>query len=222
MNMLHQFLSSNRDSLIEHCRTLAAERGPIPLPAEELQHGIPVFLNQLIKTLRDDEANNLGGETAKPTIGRSEKPQPTALSNTAKRYGEELLKHGYTVDQVVHAYGDVCQAVTELANKRHAPIAASEFKIFNLCLDNAIAAAVTEFDRQRDRVVRNSGNIALNERLQHLAQELRINVSTVMLAIAVVKRGTVGTQGATAGLIDSTLVAMRDLCDETLIEARRH
>ena len=81
---------------------------------------------------------------------------------------------------------------------------------------------MTEFDRQRDRVVRDSGNIALNARLQHLAQELRINVSTVMLAIAVVKRGTVGINGATASLIDSALVAMRDLCDETLTEARRH
>lgn len=220
--MLHQFLSSNRDKLIEHCRTLALERSPMPLPVEELAHGIPIFFNQLIKTLRDDEANNLRSETAKPMIGLSEKQRPTTLSNTAKRYGVELLKRGYTVEQVVHAYGDVCQAVTELAHKRHAPIAASEFKIFNHCLDHAIAAAVTEFDRQRDRVVRDSGNIALNERLQHLALELRTNVSTVMLAIAVVKRGTVGINGATAGPIDSTLVAMRDLCDETLIEARRH
>ena len=220
--MLHQFLSSNREKLIEHCRTLAVGRGQAPFPAEEQAHGIPVFFSQLIQTLRDDEANDSTVDSAKPTIGQPEKQRPTTLSNTAKSYGEELLMRGYTIDQVVHAYGDVCQAVTDLANKTHTPIAAGEFKIFNLCLDNAIAAAVKEFDRQRDREVRNSGNIVLNAQLQHLAQELRTNVGTVMLAIAVVRRGTVGMNGATASIIDSTLIAMRDLCDETLIESRTH
>ena len=55
-----------------------------------------------------------------------------------------------------------------------------------------------------------------------LAQELRNSVGTAMLSVAVIKRGTVGLHGATAGVLDSVLVTMRDLCDETLAEARRH
>ena len=49
--------------------------------------------------------------------------------------------------QVVHDYGGVCQAVTELADEMHAPITADEFRIFNRCLDDAIAEAVTEYTR---------------------------------------------------------------------------
>ena len=49
------------------------------------------------------------------------------------------------MDQVVHDYGDLCQAVTELAFERNAGIAVGEFHTLNRLLDNAIAAAVTEY-----------------------------------------------------------------------------
>jgi hypothetical protein len=44
------------------------------------------------------------------------------------------------VDQVVHNYGDVCQAVTGLALEQEAPILIDEFRILNRRLDDAIAA----------------------------------------------------------------------------------
>ena len=220
--MLHQFLTAHRETLIEHCQTLAANRGPLRISAEGMRYGVPLFLNQLIDTLRDDQEIGSSGERAEAAIGHAEKQQPAMLSNTASAHGRELLERGYTVDQVVHAYGDVCQAVTELATNAKAPISADEFKTFNLCLDNAIAAAVTEFGRERDQALLESVNIAGNARLQVLAQELRNSVGTAMLSVAVIKRGTVGLQGATAGVLDSVLVNMRDLCDETLAEARRH
>jgi hypothetical protein len=49
------------------------------------------------------------------------------------------------VDQVVHHYGDVCQAVTELAVRRGSSITTDEFRTLNRCLDEAIADAVTVF-----------------------------------------------------------------------------
>ena len=220
--MLHQFLTSHRETLIENCHTLAANRGPVTISAEGMRYGVPIFLNLLIDRLRDDQEVCPVGDLAKAANGHTEKQQPTKLTNSATAHGRELLERGYTVDQVVHAYGDVCQAVTELASTSKAPISADEFKTFNLCLDNAIAAAVTEFGRERDLALLESVNMAGNARLQVLAQELRNSVGTAMLSVAVIKRGTVGLQGATAGLLDSTLVNMRDLCDETLAEARRH
>jgi hypothetical protein len=42
-------------------------------------------------------------------------------------------------------------SVTELAVELEAPILAAEFKTLNLCLDDAIAEAVTEYGRQRER-----------------------------------------------------------------------
>src|SRR5690606_31290206 len=69
---------------------------------------------------------------------------------SAAAHGRELLEMGFTIDQVVHDYGDLCQAITDLAVERDAPFSVDEFRTLNRCLDNAIADAVTEFSYQRD------------------------------------------------------------------------
>ena len=76
---------------------------------------------------------------------------------------------GFSVSQVVHGYGDVFQAVTELALESATPIATDELRIFNLCLDQAIASAVTEYGRQREEGLSRQST----ERLGTLAHELR-------------------------------------------------
>jgi hypothetical protein len=43
-----------------------------------------------------------------------------------------LLEHGFTVEQVVHDYGDLCQAITELAFELEAPIETDEFRTLNV------------------------------------------------------------------------------------------
>ncbi|HSA54197.1 MAG TPA: hypothetical protein VLE53_00780 [Gemmatimonadaceae bacterium] len=51
MPMLHQFLTENRDVLVARCRAkVGARRAPRPSEAE-LEHGVPIFLEQLIGTL---------------------------------------------------------------------------------------------------------------------------------------------------------------------------
>jgi C4-dicarboxylate-specific signal transduction histidine kinase len=51
-------------------------------------------------------------------------------------------------------YGELCQAITDLAVERDAPFSVEEFCTLNRCLSNAIAIAiadaVTEFSFQRD------------------------------------------------------------------------
>jgi C4-dicarboxylate-specific signal transduction histidine kinase len=51
-------------------------------------------------------------------------------------------------------YGELCQAITDLAVERDAPFSVEEFCTLNRCLNNAIAIAiadaVTEFSFQRD------------------------------------------------------------------------
>jgi hypothetical protein len=48
------------------------------------------------------------------------------ISVTATAHGKELLRKGCSVDQVVHDYGDLCQAITELAFEVDAPFAVTE------------------------------------------------------------------------------------------------
>jgi len=66
---------------------------------------------------------------------------------TAAKHGEEMLRAGFTVGQVVQDYGDVCECLTDLAVGLGSPIASEEFRTLNRCLDEAIGAAVTEFLR---------------------------------------------------------------------------
>jgi hypothetical protein len=61
--------------------------------------------------------------------------------------GRDLLALGFTVSQVVHDYGDIWQAITELAVEQNAPITTDEFHVLNRCLDTVIADAVTEHAR---------------------------------------------------------------------------
>ena len=219
--MLYEFLTINRGELITRCKAKVAKR-PAPRASNEgLQHGIPTFLDQLIQTLRVE--NSLSCSESRKVSGPSQ-PSKTSgesqASKSAAKHGGELLRRGLTVDQVVHDYGDLCQAVTELAVEENAPVTVSEFHTLNRCLDDAIADAVTEYARRRDLAVFDEGNQALNERLGSFAHELRNLLNSAMLAVEAVKSGNVGLAGATGGVLDRSLKGMRDLIDRSLAEVR--
>jgi hypothetical protein len=92
------------------------------------------------------------------TFGPSSKtPAAVESSRTSAVHGKELLGQGYSVDQVVHGYGDVCQAITELATEKYAPVTVDEFRTFNRLLDNAIADAVSSYGRHRDEAISAQG-----------------------------------------------------------------
>ncbi len=139
---------------------------------------------------------------------------------SATRHGRELMARGFTVEQVVRDYGDLCQEITCLVMERGATIEVEEFRTLNLCLDDAIADAVTEFAYQRDLLNAHRGVDSLNERLGSLTHELRNLLQQAMYAVDVIKRGKAGLSGATGALLDRSLVAMTNLIDRTLAEVR--
>lgn len=138
----------------------------------ELTHGIPLFLDQLIKTLQIEQASDpmRSRRVSGPAGGG---PVSSEMGAAAALHGRELMQQGFTVDQVVHDYGDLCQAITDLALEVTAPVEIDEFQTLNRCLDNGIADAVTEYSYQRSPAVANYRVLALSERLGFLAQELR-------------------------------------------------
>jgi signal transduction histidine kinase len=142
------------------------------------------------------------------------------MGTAAALHGRELLQQGFTVDQVVHDYGDLCQAITDLAFERQAPIEIDEFRTLNRCLDNGIADAVTEYSYQRYSVATNDGVQALNERLGFLAHELRNLIHTGTLAFTAIKAGNVGVTGATGAVLERSLIGLRTLVDRTLADVR--
>ena len=49
--MLHEFIAEHRDEIIRRCRAKVASRS-IPPPSEaEIDHGVPVFLDQLMESI---------------------------------------------------------------------------------------------------------------------------------------------------------------------------
>lgn len=208
--MLHEFLTANRDELVRRCRAKVARR-PAPAPtAMELEHGIPLFLDQLIGALR--------AELGAPRDGSSH--VPAEIGATAGKHGTEFFRKGFTVEQVVHDYGDLCQSVTELAAEKDAPVTVDEFRTFNRCLDNAIADAVTAFGHARDRITAAEGEHQLNERLGSLAHELRNLLNSAILAFDAIKRGNVAVIGATGAVLDRSLLGLRNVIDRSLAEVR--
>jgi hypothetical protein len=125
-DMMHEFIAIHREEIISRCRMKVALRSAPPATKAELDHGIPLFLEHLVDALR------------------LEMPSSAVVGRTALLYGHNLLLHGFTVAQVVHDYGDLCQSITELAVELNLPISAADFRTLNRCVDDAIAGAGTE------------------------------------------------------------------------------
>lgn len=218
--MMHRFLIANRNELTARCRLKVNARAEPSAPGAELDHGISVFLDQVIKTLElEQAADPLQSRRVSGRAGGGA-PALSEIGDTAAQHGKELMQHGFTVEEVVHDYGDLCQAITELAYELDAEIEIDEFRILNRCLDNAIANAVTEFGYQRDIEVADRHMHALNERLGLLAHELRNQLSTATLALSAIKQGNVGVSGATGGVLERSLVNLSNLIDRSLAEVR--
>ena len=116
--MLHAFLTANRTELIARCRAKVALRTPPGVPGVELAHGVSVFLDQLIKTLAMEQtATPLRSRQVSGGSGGG-KPNLSEIGESATRHGRELQRHGFTAEEVVHDYGDLCQAISDLAFER--------------------------------------------------------------------------------------------------------
>jgi signal transduction histidine kinase len=218
--MLSEFLLANRTELIDRCRSKAALRTAPGAANDEMEFGIAHFLDQLIRTLEMEqtaepmESRKISGPSGGVDSVDSE------IGKSATLHGRDLLHRGFTVDQVVHDYGDLCQAITGLAFEMRAPIAVEEFRTFNRCLDNGIADAVTAFNQQRDLAVADEHREASNEKLGVLAHELRNQIQTAMLTLGAIKMGAVGVNSATGTVLEKSLVAMSTLVDRSLAEVR--
>jgi signal transduction histidine kinase len=197
--MLFDFITTHREELIARTRAKVAKRSAPKATERELMSGVPLFLDQLIQTLR------------LPSSSRSE-----TIERSAALHGAALLSAGYTVAQVVHDYGDICQAITELTDEVRASITTEEFHTLNRCLDNAIAGAVTEYSRLRERTIAASET----ERSGVFAHELRNRLSAAQLAFLAIKSGRAPIAGSVAAVVSRNLQGMTALIDRALVEVR--
>jgi hypothetical protein len=192
--MLHEFLAANAPEILSRTRAKVAARStPVPTD-DQLKNGVPLFLGQLIERL------------SIATIDSA------AIEASARLHGGELLAMGFTVSQVIHGYGDVCQVITQLADETSAPITTEEFQLFHRCLDDAMAHAVTEYQRRRD------ASFATGEtaRLGLLATELNSRLTDAESASTLLRKGSAAIGGSTGAVLGRSLRRMDSLVTSAL------
>lgn len=198
-DVLLEFITTNRELVVARTREKVASRTAPRATEVEVVHGVPLFLDQLCARLRTNV-----------------EPGATEIGASASLHGGELLIAGLTIGQVVHDYGNICQAITELAVEMGSQITNDDFRTLNLCLDIAIAESVTEFARQREQTIIGRGV----EHLGFLAHELRNLLNTATLAFEALRSGSVGVGGSTGTLLGKSLVGMREIVSRSLAEVR--
>ena len=179
MTTLDRFIEANRDELIQRCQTKSAGRSAPAVTPAGVDSGVPLFLDQLVVELRQGPS------------------QTRAIATSAGQHGRDLLEQGFTLAQVVHDYGDLCQSVTDLAIETEAPIETADFRTLNRCLDDAIAGAVAE--HARVRLVAAGGR----------SDALRRHTETAISAFTALQAGLVGISGSTGSLLGASLMDIR-------------
>ena len=200
--MLHEFIAENREEIVRRCRSKVETPSVPPSAPADQDHGAPAFLDQLIEALGGQLSSN------------------AKIDDSATRHGRALQLQGFTVSQVVHDYGDVCQSITGLALERQVAIDVEDFRTLNRCLDDAIALAVTEFGRQRDQSSLEAESAREDERIGFLTHEIRNLLNTAGAAFDILKTGNVGVGGSTGAVLKRSLSRLSDLVNRSFAEVR--
>src|SRR5579859_2484383 len=213
--MLHEFVSANREKLITRCREKVAERfQPAEVPLAN-DHGVPLFLQQLVEMLHTEQLS----VSAAGTVQSKELISSSEIARAAAIHGADLLRQGFTIDQVVHECGDVCQSVPELAVEVNAPISTDEFRTLNRCLDDAIADAVRSWGLSRQIMI-DDRSVSFQARLDAFENEHRRLVDVALRAFAAIRTGNVGLTGSTGALLHHAITELQRLTQLALPELR--
>jgi hypothetical protein len=199
VSMLHEFLVANETEILAMTESKTITLAGVRESSAVLRTGLPIFYQQLMAELRSEQKST---------------DESTAVAISAGLHGSELQRLGYTLSHVVHAYGAMCQSITELAAKKNIVIAPDDFRQMNMCLDVAIAGALTEYQSTHD----NQEDHRELQHLRFLAHELRNSLSTVTVALGMIKGGTVGLRGSTSSVVDQSLKRIEDLIDRSLTQ----
>lgn len=186
-----------------------------------LEHGVPLFLDQLTRTLGAEERGLAAESTRISGAAGGDAHALSEIGVSAAAHGKELLELGFTIDQVVHDYGDLCQSITDLAFEYDVAFPTDEFRTLNRCLDNAIADAVTEYSHERELELATECNAEFTERMGFLVHELRNALGTATLALSAMELSNMPLGGATGAVLKRSLVALTGLVERAFDDVRR-
>ncbi len=223
--MLHEFLLKNQEKILALTEEKTQELAGDHPSSDQLKSGLPIFYAQVIEIIRnagkpsDPPAKDIeaiakaADQGDEPAMAEAaEQPLEAELARTAGDHGTELVRLGYTLSHVVHAYGAMCQAITEVASRNNYPVTATEFHALNRCLDVAIAGAVTVYQAVQDAKEKGDETaVPLS-----LAREMRNLLASSNVAFQSIKSGTVGFNGSTGQVLEKSLKRLEEIIDRSL------
>ena len=130
--MLYEFLLKHEKEVLAVSENKTQELFGVRPNSDQLKKGLPIFFKQLLAALKL-VVNNLKLDSVedKPAMSKaaeqndepgivkaSTHPEEAEVASEAGIHGAELLRLGYTLSHVVHTYGSMCQAITEVAAKK--------------------------------------------------------------------------------------------------------
>ena len=205
MAKLHDVLAARADEVMARWRSnVQGTLAPESLPAAELVDHLPVFLKQVIDTLRE-------------AYGSEDEVELPDDNPTAAVHGEQRLRLGFSLDSVVREYGVLRDAIIATGRDAGVKITFREAQIvFDSTIDG-IANAVSEYARQRDAELHRQHN----EHVAFLAHELRNPLGSATMALTLLEaRGHVPPNERAAQVLRTSLAKITELVDHALEVAR--
>ncbi len=229
MAKLHDFLLQHETEILDLTEIKTRELAGTRASSAQLKQGLPIFFKQLLgilllerpavtKPAENQKGARKGANDADESAiaAATGKPEEIDLAKEAAAHGTEMLRLGYTLSHVVHAYGAMCQSITELAEKKKFAVDAVGFHDLNQCLDVAIAGAVTEYEKIRDDQEKSRED----KHLGFLTHEMRNALTSATISYQLIQKGTVGLSGNTGRVLERSLLRMQELIDRSLTEVR--
>jgi hypothetical protein len=196
-----QFRLDTRLAFSKRTRAHVTTRSSPQSSEAEMDRGLLIFLSQLATVLRDEQRDPAQNGAANRCV-------KAHIERGATLHGQNLRKCELTIEQLIHAYGDVCRAVTELSGGEDATLTIAEFHTLDRRLDDAIAGAVGLWSEERDT------SLLQSEEGTDSLREFSSLFGTAIVSFDALQAGRVGSGGITAAVFRNCLVEMRFHLDD--------
>ncbi len=190
-------LSAHRDEIVARTRFWAGARVPLPCGEREFEAGVELLVAQLALALRFPES------------------RPDLMAAYAAHHGRDLLSLGFAASDVVHCYGNVCQALMELALRHEIHVEAHDFRQIYSGLVAAMTIAVEA--HQRAGAERASGTQVAG--LVALVREFSDRVDSALVGLGELKLQRSDTRGG-GELLDMSLRRLERLIGQSFLQVR--
>ena len=205
MKALHEVLRSHRREIVRDWAVrIRGTIVPGALARPELEDHIPVYLEQLARTL----------ETA---FGRVSEPDIPETCPPALEHGVHRLRLGFDARALVAEYGALWEAIQAVAQAEGVEIDARTSAAVVRFIVLGIGDAVGEYARQRDLEMQRHAN----EHFAFIAHELRNPLSSALTAHRLLPPAADERAARSLGVIERSLTRMRDLIGHQLEVAQR-